>query len=85
MAIKRVLCVILSLVILTGCLMVGTWAETEVDPETDSVKTVYVSGKGNDENDGSTTATPVNSLNDAIEARKKAEESVFAEFLESHK
>lgn len=25
------------------------------------------------------------SLNDAIEARKKAEESVFAEFLESHK
>ena len=72
MAIKRVLCVILSLVILTGCLMVGTWAETEVDPETDSVKTVYVSDDGNAENDGSTRATPVKSLDAAIEIINKA-------------
>ena len=66
MAIKRVLCVILSLVILAGCLMVGTWAETEIDPKTDSVKTVYVSDGGSAENNGLTRETPVPYLNTAI-------------------
>ena len=66
MAIKRVLCVVLSLVILAGCLMVGTWAETEIDPKTDSVKTVYVSDGGSAENNGLTRETPVPYLNTAI-------------------
>lgn len=66
MAIKRVLCVVLSLVILAGCLMVGTWAETEIDPKTDSVKTVYVSDGGSSENNGLTRETPVPYLNTAI-------------------
>lgn len=66
MAIKRVLCVVLSLVILAGCLMVGTWAETEIDPKTDSVKTVYVSDGGSAANNGLTRETPVPYLNTAI-------------------
>lgn len=75
---KRVLCALLSLLLVAGCLTVGAFA-TETENETEKVVTAYVKDGGN--GDGLSEDTPVGYINNAIEVindARKNDETITA-------